>query len=124
MIPEFVGRLPVQAPLWGLEDKDLVRILTEPKNALTKQYQKSFAIDGIQLEFTKEALHVIAHEANLKETGARGLRSILEALLLELMYTTPSQETLIKKIIVDEEAAKRKSPPRIVKDAKKTRKIA
>ena len=124
LIPEFVGRLPVQAPLWGLEDKDLVRILTEPKNALTKQYQKSFDIDGIQLEFTKEALHVIAHEANLKETGARGLRSILEALLLDLMYTTPSQETLIKKIIVDEEAAKRKSPPRIVKDAKKTRKIA
>jgi len=111
MIPEFVGRLPVIATLWGLEDSDLVKILVQPKNALVKQYQKIFQLDNIKLEFTPEALLTIAQAAIHKETGARGLRAIMEALLLDLMYTIPSEKGSIAKIIIDKDVARLTKPP-------------
>jgi ATP-dependent Clp protease ATP-binding subunit ClpX len=90
LIPEFTGRLPVLSHLYPLSEKDLVKILSEPKNALIKQYQKLLAMEGVELCFTKDALEALAHEAVSKGTGARGLRSLLEELMLEIMYSIPS----------------------------------
>src|SRR5690554_4269055 len=89
MIPEFIGRLPVIVTLSALDEKALVKILKEPKNALVKQYQKLFEMDGVELEFTEEALRAIARKAMERKTGARGLRSIIENLLLDVMYELP-----------------------------------
>jgi ATP-dependent Clp protease ATP-binding subunit ClpX len=101
LIPEFVGRLPVVATLEELDVKALVRILTEPKNALTKQYQKLFAMEGVELEFRDTALAAIAKRALERKTGARGLRSIIEHALLEVMFELPSLSN-VEKAVVDE----------------------
>ncbi|MDE0281132.1 MAG: ATP-dependent Clp protease ATP-binding subunit ClpX [Gammaproteobacteria bacterium] len=100
LIPEFIGRLPVVATLEELDEDALVRILTEPKNALTKQYQKLFKLEGVNLEFRDDALRQVAVKAMDRKAGARGLRSILENALLETMYELPSIEG-VKKVIVD-----------------------
>lgn len=99
LIPEFIGRLPVIAVLDELEEVELIRILKEPKNALTKQYQKLFLMEDVTIEFQDEALKLVAQKALIKKTGARGLRSILENLLLDTMYHLPSQKGLTKVII-------------------------
>lgn len=110
LIPELVGRLPVVAPLHELDEKALVRILVEPKNSLIKQYQKYFEFEKVKLTFTDDAIVAIARQAVKKETGARGLRSILEDLMLDLMYDIPSQSNISEVIINREAVAERKSP--------------
>lgn len=116
MIPEFVGRVPVTVSLQPLDKTALMRILTEPKNALTKQYQALFEMDGAQLEFTDEALEAIAEEAIKRETGARGLRAILEDLMREMMYELPSRKE-IRKCIVTREAVEGIAPITIITQA-------
>jgi ATP-dependent Clp protease ATP-binding subunit ClpX len=101
LIPEFVGRLPVVATLEELDEQALIQILTEPKNALIKQYQKLFGMEGVDLEVRSQALQAIAKKALARKTGARGLRSILEQVLLDVMYDLPSQNNLAS-VIVDE----------------------
>ena len=100
LILEFVGRLPVVATLDELDEESLVRILVEPKNALTKQYQTLFKYEGVELEFREDALHQIALKATERKSGARGLRSIMENALIETMYELPSIEG-VKKVVVD-----------------------
>jgi ATP-dependent Clp protease ATP-binding subunit ClpX len=101
LIPEFVGRLPVIATLEDLDEQALMRILTEPKNALIKQYQKLFAMEGVELEFRENSLLAIAKKALARKTGARGLRSILEHTLLDIMYDLPSMSNVAKAVIDD-----------------------
>ncbi len=101
LIPEFIGRLPVIAVLDELDEKALISILTEPKNALTKQYQKLFEYEGVEIEFRENALHEVAKKAILRKSGARGLRSIIEHLLLDLMYDLPSM-TGLKRVVINE----------------------
>jgi len=109
LIPEFVGRLPVVATLEGLDEAALIQILTEPKNALTKQYQKLFAMEGVELEFREGVLNVIARKALARKTGARGLRSILEHALLDTMFDLPSEEN-VSKVVLDENGAGEVAP--------------
>jgi ATP-dependent Clp protease ATP-binding subunit ClpX len=99
LIPEFVGRLPVISAVSNLDREALVRILVEPKNALVKQYKKVFELDGVELEFTEDALEAVAEQAMLRGTGARGLRAILEEVLLEVMYDLPSRTDIAKCVI-------------------------
>lgn len=113
MIPEFIGRLPVLATLEELDEKALVSILTAPKNALVKQYQKLFEYENVKLSFTDEALILVAKEAMKARTGARGLRSILENAMLEIMYEIPSM-TDVKECIVDEDVILKKAKPKLV----------
>ena len=113
LIPEFIGRLPMIATLEDLDEKSLIKILLEPKNSLTKQYQELFKLDGAKLNFKEGALKEIAQKAIKKKTGARGLRSILENILLKTMYDLPSQEN-IEEVIVDSSAAKGQSQPILV----------
>jgi len=113
LIPEFIGRLPMIATLEDLDEKSLIKILQEPKNSLTKQYQELFKLDGARLTFKDNALKEIAQKAIKKKTGARGLRSILENILLKTMYDLPSQEN-IEEVIVDAGAAKGQSQPILV----------
>jgi len=113
LIPEFIGRLPMIATLEDLDEKSLIKILQEPKNSLTKQYQELFKLDGAKLTFKENALKEIAQKAIKKKTGARGLRSILENILLKTMYDLPSQEN-IEEVIVDAAAAKGQSQPILV----------
>ena len=113
LIPEFIGRLPMIATLEDLDEKSLIKILQEPKNSLTKQYQELFKLDGAKLTFKETALKEIALKAIRKKTGARGLRSILENILLKTMYDLPSQDN-IDEVIVDSSAAKGLSQPIIV----------
>ena len=113
LIPEFIGRLPMIATLEDLDEKSLIKILQEPKNSLTKQYQELFKLDGAKLTFKENALKEIAQKAIKKKTGARGLRSILENILLKTMYDLPSQEN-IEEVIVDASAAKEQSQPILV----------
>ncbi len=113
LIPEFIGRLPMIATLEDLDEKSLIKILQEPKNSLTKQYQELFKLDGAKLIFKENALKEIAQKAIKKKTGARGLRSILENILLKTMYDLPSQEN-IDEVIVDASAAKGQSQPILV----------
>jgi ATP-dependent Clp protease ATP-binding subunit ClpX len=113
LIPEFIGRLPMIAPLEDLDEKSLIKILQEPKNSLTKQYQELFKLDGAKLIFKENALKEIAQKAIKKKTGARGLRSILENILLKTMYDLPSRED-IDEVIVDASAAKGQSQPILV----------
>jgi ATP-dependent Clp protease ATP-binding subunit ClpX len=101
MIPEFVGRLPVLAPLDPLDEEALVRILTEPKNALVRQYQKLFEMEQAEIEFTPQALHTIAKMAKERDTGARGLRSIVEEIMTDIMFELPDIETKGKFIVTD-----------------------
>ena len=105
LIPELVGRLPVITALNGLDKMSLVRILKEPKNALVKQYQRLFALDDVLLEFDDKALEAIADKAIEEKTGARGLRSILENILKDLMFKVPSDST-IEKVIISAETVK------------------
>lgn len=109
-IPEFVGRFPVIATLSELKEKELRRILTEPKNAIIRQYQKIFELEGIKLTFTEEALQAISKQAQEREMGARGLRAIVEEHMLELMYEIPSQED-VEECIITEEVIIFKKPP-------------
>ena len=113
LIPEFIGRLPMIATLDDLDEKSLIKILQEPKNSLTKQYQELFKLDGAKLSFKENALKEIALKAIRKKTGARGLRSILENILLKTMYDLPSQDN-IQEVIVDASAVKGQSQPIIV----------
>ncbi len=113
LIPEFIGRLPMIATLEDLDEKSLIKILQEPKNSLTKQYQELFKLDGAKLIFKENALKEIAQKAISKKTGARGLRSILENILLKTMYDLPSQDN-IEEVIVDASAAKGQSQPILV----------
>lgn len=94
LIPEFVGRVPMVVSLEQLDEDALVRILTEPKNAITRQYQRLFELDGVDLQFTEEAVHAIARKSFERKTGARGLRAVMEKAMLNLMYTIPSDETI------------------------------
>jgi len=113
LIPEFVGRLPVIATLSELSEDELVRILIEPKNALVKQYQKLLEIDGVELEFTQEALREIAKEAIRRKTGARGLRAILEEVMTDIMFEVPSMKNVMR-VVVDEEVVKNKKKPELI----------
>jgi len=113
LIPEFVGRLPVVATLEELDVDALVKILTQPKNALTKQYAKMFDMEGSGLEFRDEALQAIAELALERNTGARGLRSILENVLLDTMYDLPSDSN-VEKVVVDKKAITGEGKPLIV----------
>jgi ATP-dependent Clp protease ATP-binding subunit ClpX len=110
LIPEFVGRMPVIATLHELDEKALVRILTEPKNALVKQYQKFFEFEKVKLRFLPDALHAIAEETMKRETGARGLRAVMEEVMLDVMYDLPSQPH-IKECIITKESIHRKEKP-------------
>lgn len=114
-IPEFIGRLPMLASLTELDEEALVQILTEPKNALTKQYQKLFDMEGVRLRFTDGALVSIAKEALKRNTGARGLRAILEGAMLDLMYEIPSQNT-VREVVISEDVIYRKERPLLVYD--------
>ncbi|MEA5065442.1 MAG: ATP-dependent Clp protease ATP-binding subunit ClpX [Eubacteriales bacterium] len=102
LIPEFVGRLPVMVALSQLDEVALTRILTEPRNALVKQYRRLLEMDGVELEFTEGALHAIAELALKRKSGARGLRAIIEGVLLDVMYEMPSQESVAKCVITEE----------------------
>ena len=119
LIPEFVGRLPIIVTLDALDEDALIRILTEPKNALVKQYEKLFELDGVSLEFAQDALKGVAEEALNRNTGARGLRSILEEVMLEVMYDIPSRNDIAKCIITKETIQKREQPRIIAMDRKK-----
>jgi ATP-dependent Clp protease ATP-binding subunit ClpX len=113
LIPEFVGRLPIIATLEELDSEALIRILTEPRNALTKQYAKMFEMEGVEIDFRDDGLQAVALRAMERKTGARGLRSILEGILLESMYTIPSQPD-VAKIVVDESVVTGDSEPLLV----------
>jgi ATP-dependent Clp protease ATP-binding subunit ClpX len=113
LIPEFIGRLPVVATLTELDEAALIQILQEPKNALTKQFTALFDMENVELEFREDALTAIAHKAMVRKTGARGLRSIVEGVLLETMYEIPSMENAVK-VVVDETVIKGESKPIII----------
>ncbi|RDZ27904.1 ATP-dependent Clp protease ATP-binding subunit ClpX [Lysobacter silvisoli] len=113
LIPEFVGRLPVVATLEELDEQALVTILTEPKNAITKQFKKLFEMESVELEFRPDALTAIARKALKRKTGARGLRTIVESVLLDTMYELPSLEN-VSKVVVDESVIDHKSEPYLI----------
>jgi ATP-dependent Clp protease ATP-binding subunit ClpX len=113
MIPEFLGRVPVLATLEELDVDSLVRILTEPRNALVKQYEKLFEMEGVELKFSEDSLREIAKEALKRKTGARGLRSILEEIMLDVMYDIPSKRN-IRECVISDETVRGKSPPVLV----------
>ena len=110
LIPEFIGRLPVVVSLEGLDRKTLVRILTEPKNSIVRQFQRLFAMDDVELEFAPDALDAVATEAFLRKTGARGLRSIVEEALLDVMFEIPSREDVARCVVTREVFTEGKSP--------------
>ena len=118
LIPEFVGRLPVVVPLDALDEDALVRILTEPKSALVRQYERLFELDGVSLEFTRDALTAVAKKAIARGGGARGLRSIMEKLMLDLMYEIPSRSE-IQKVVVTREAVDGQGTPTLMLSEKK-----
>ena len=120
LIPEFVGRLPVTSTLKELDEEALVKILIEPKNALTKQFQRLFEMEGVELDFRDKALNEIAKKAIERKTGARGLRSIIERILMETMYQIPSESSL-EKVVVDESVVKGESDPLLVYEKTKKR---
>ncbi len=119
LIPEFVGRLPVVATLEELDEDALVEILVEPKNALSKQYQKLFEMEEVQLEFRDDALRAVAQRAMLRKTGARGLRTILENVLLDTMYDLPSMKSAVK-VVVDEAAVTGENKPYVIYQSKES----
>ncbi len=120
LIPEFVGRLPIVATLEELDESALMRILTEPKNALTKQYQKLFELEGVDIDFRRDALEQIAKRAIQRKTGARGLRSIVEHTLLDLMYELPTMHDL-KKVVIDAKVINGDSAPLFIYENEKKR---
>jgi len=113
IIPEFVGRVPIIVPFDSLGEEELMKILVEPKNALLKQYQKMFQLDGLELEFTPQAVTAIAKEAKKRKTGARALRAILEEVMLDIMYEVPSKKG-IKKVIINQEVVINKQAPLLI----------
>lgn len=113
LIPEFVGRVPINVSLEGLDEAALVRILTEPRNALIKQYQKLFGFDEVKLDFEKDAVEAIAKQAFERKTGARGLRSIMEKVMMDVMYRIPSDET-IKECVITKGAVEGESEPLLI----------
>lgn len=121
LIPEFIGRLPVNAMLTELDERALIQILTEPKNALTKQYQRLFEMEGIQLEFEDEALKEVARQALERRTGARGLRAILEQAMLDVMYDIPGNDKVCK-VIVTKDAITGKTSPTVVEGPREVKK--
>ena len=123
LIPEFIGRLPVVATLTELDEAALIQILKEPKNALTKQYAALFALEEVELEFRDDALNAIARKAMERKTGARGLRSIVEAVLLDTMYDLPSLEG-VSKVVIDETVIKGDSAPLMIYDNPETQAAA
>lgn len=123
LIPEFVGRLPVVATLEELDEEALVRILTEPKNALTKQYQRLFEMEGAELEFRDNALHAVAKKAMERKTGARGLRTILEQVLLDTMYDLPSIED-VTKVVADEAVINGDAKPYLIYEGSELERVA
>jgi ATP-dependent Clp protease ATP-binding subunit ClpX len=118
MIPEFIGRLPIQVALDNLEAADLKRIITEPKNSILRQYQESFKLDGADLVFSPDAIEAIAEQAITRNTGARGLRSIVENLLIDVMFDIPG-DTESKRVVVTRDTVVSKHPP-IVEGLKKS----
>jgi len=123
LIPEFVGRMPVVATLDELDEDALIQILQEPKNALTKQYQKLFEMEGVELEFREEALRAVAKKAMERKTGARGLRTLIEHVLLDIMYDLPSMEN-VSKIVIDDTVIRGESRPYIIYDGSEQPKAA
>lgn len=113
MIPEFLGRLPVVVALEELDEKALLNVLSEPKNAIIKQFRKLFAFEGVELKFTDGAMRAVVKEAIERKTGARGLRAILEGSMLEMMYEIPGT-TGLKEVIITEEAILKKGEPILV----------
>ncbi|MDX1430405.1 MAG: ATP-dependent protease ATP-binding subunit ClpX, partial [Rhodothermales bacterium] len=116
LIPEFVGRLPVVATLEELDEEALISILQQPKNALTKQYRKLFDMEGVELEFREDALRAVAQRAMKRKTGARGLRTILESVLLDTMYDLPSSSTA-RKVVVDEAVVTGENEPYVIHES-------
>ena len=123
LIPEFVGRLPVVATLSELDNDALVRILTEPKNSLTRQYSKLFEMEGVEVDFRDDALRAVAAKATERKTGARGLRSILESVLLDTMYALPSSES-VSKVVIDDSVIKGDSEPMLIYENLEQAKVA
>jgi len=117
MIPEFIGRLPVITSVHNLDKDALVRILTEPKNALVRQYMKLFELDNVELEFDDESLDAIADQAILRGTGARGLRAIMEEVLLSVMYDVPSRKDVAKVVITGQVVLEHVNPTLVPRDA-------
>lgn len=113
LIPEFIGRLPVLAVLDPLEENALIDILVKPKNAITKQYQKLFSLEGVDLKFTETALRAVAQMALKRKTGARGLRGVLETAMLDLMYEIPSKNN-VKEVVIDDAVIDKGAPPKLV----------
>ena len=113
IIPELIGRMPVVATLGELTEDAMIQILTEPKNALVKQYQQLLSMDGVELEIRPAALHAIARKALARKTGARGLRSILEESLLDTMFELPAQEG-VQKVVLDESTIEENAKPLLV----------
>ena len=123
LIPEFVGRLPIVVTLESLDQNALINILSKPRNALVKQYSKLFEMDNVELEFTEDALKAIADEAIARKTGARGLRSIVEDMMIEVMFDIPSDEN-ISKIIINEDTVKNKELPGVVRLPENEKRLA
>jgi ATP-dependent Clp protease ATP-binding subunit ClpX len=117
MIPEFVGRLPVITSVHNLDREALVRILTDPKNALVKQFRRLFELDGVELEFTEDALDAVAGQAILRGTGARGLRAIMEEVLLSVMYDVPSRKDVARVVVSGEVVAEHVNPTLVPREA-------
>ncbi|MPM81612.1 ATP-dependent Clp protease ATP-binding subunit ClpX [bioreactor metagenome] len=113
LIPEFVGRMPIIVTLHQLDEAALMDILTKPKNALTRQYKYLFELDGVELTFDEDALVAVAHKAIERKTGARGLRAILEDVMLEIMFDIPSRSD-IKRCEITKDAIEKKSPPHLI----------
>jgi len=122
LIPEFVGRLPVIVTLDALDEEALIKILTEPKNALTKQYQKLFEIDDVDIEFESDALELVAQKAIERKAGARGLRGILENIMMDIMYDIPSREDIEKVVITKDTVENGTQPTIVLKKANATKK--
>jgi ATP-dependent Clp protease ATP-binding subunit ClpX len=123
LIPEFVGRLPVVATLEELDEDALVKILTEPKNAITKQYQKMFEIEGCEIEFRADSLNAVAKKAMARKTGARGLRTILENTLLEIMYDLPAMDN-VSKVVVDAAVIEGNAQPYVIYEGGEMQRVA
>ncbi|MGN6250816.1 MAG: AAA family ATPase, partial [Marmoricola sp.] len=124
LIPEFIGRLPLIATVTKLDNEALVQILTEPRNALIKQYQKLFDLDGVDLEFTDDAVSAIADKAMERGTGARGLRAIIEEVLLNVMYDVPSREDIAKVVVTREVVEDHVNPTLVPREEPKKKKSA
>ncbi|MFY9386238.1 MAG: ATP-dependent Clp protease ATP-binding subunit ClpX, partial [Dethiobacteria bacterium] len=123
LIPEFVGRIPVIATLDSLDKNALIRILTEPRNALVKQYQKMFELDDVLLEFKEGSLQAVAEEAIKRNTGARGLRAIMEEILLDVMFELPSRDDVSQCVITREVVLKREKPILVTQDKRKKKEV-